>query len=195
MPTTATPQRVGEVLYRFRNGESLSGWMSAEELRHAAADGRLQKTSEVQQVGKEAWCPAEKVHGLFDLVAFSGMPERAQPEPVAATSPSATPVPPAAQTGRIAESIHHVLQRALMTKVHVIAPDWDEPHDATLAGVMADGIALEFEEAGTVIYIPWIHVRAVAATSEAAHSVTRIRDRRGITIDVDRIPTAAFFPQ
>ncbi len=190
MSASSVTNKAGEALYRFRAGDSTSEWMSAEQLKSCAAAGKLTKACQIQQVGKEAWCPAERVSGLFDPPAPEPAPEPAR---VDGGSPGASPG--AGYAARIGESIHHVLGRALLQKVHVIAPDWDEPHDATLAGVMQDGLALEFDESGTVIYIPWMHVRAVAVCSESAHSANRIRDRRGLTIDVDRIPTAAFFPQ
>lgn len=190
MPLSSAAHKSGETMYRFRSGDSLSEWMTAEQLKACATSGKLTKQCQIQQSGKETWCAAERVSGLF--------PEP-QPEPPAeeidhdaARGGAAGNL---AHQSRLGESIHHVLGRALLQKVHVIAPDWEDPHDATLAGVMNDGVALEFEESGTVVYIPWIHVRAVAVTSESAHSNSRIKDRRGLTIDVDRIPTAAFFPQ
>ncbi|MDA0803836.1 MAG: hypothetical protein O2819_08840 [Planctomycetota bacterium] len=208
MPASSVAHKSGEVLYRFRSGGSLSEWMTADQLKACASAGKLTRSCSIQQAGKEAWCPAERVSGLFDRPAPAIVPvaDDVAGEDVDSGSggaPGASPVAGengggtagAAHAARIGESIHHVLSRALLQKVHVIAPDWDEPHDAVLAGVMSDGLALEFEESGTVIYVPWIHVRAVAATSAVAHSTARIRDRRGLTIDVDRIPTAAFFPQ
>lgn len=190
--------RSGGVVYRYRTGETLSAWMTSAELRTHAAAGRIKADSGIQQRGREDWIPAGKVPGLWvspgGTTAGGASMHDAAPAPA---EPQHTPEPAGehnAHHTRLGETMQHLLQRAVLTHVHVMAPEMDAPVTALLAGVTSDGVGLDFEAQGTVVLLPWSRVRAVAAPRAIAYSSARVRDSREsgstLTVEVDHLPQA-----
>ena len=50
--------------YRFRIGEKVSPWMTAEALQRAAMEGTLTLEGFIQPIGHDSWTPAAEVKGL-----------------------------------------------------------------------------------------------------------------------------------
>lgn len=181
------------LLYRYRTGEVLSSWMRSDELRAHVADGRLTQESFIQQRGMEHWAPASKASGLWqslggapggDGAGDAGASETAaQQEHTSSTAPTAT------HHTRLAESMQHLLLRALLGHVTVGSPEYDQNLRAVLAGVTGDAIALEFESCGTVVMIPWSRVRSITLPATQAHSTARIRAKAELlVIEVEHLP-------
>lgn len=212
---TAGSSRSGGVRYRYRSGDTLSGWMSSEELRAHVVAGRITGESSIQQIGKDNWVLAAKVPGLWvapggggavgaagSSVGGDALHDSASggssegngsdgPDGGALSAPGGSPTGGAHQAhhARLAESMQHLLQRALLGTVTVSSADCDQPHRAVLAGVTVDAIALEFENCGSVVFVPWSRIRSIMLPAEHAHSTARIRARAEVlVIEVEHLP-------
>ncbi len=216
---TAGSSRSGVVRYRYRSGDTLSGWMSSEELRAHVAAGRITAESFIQQIRKHNWVAAAKVPGLWaaagtpggfggvsgsggttnsgDLASDGSSGSSADGAGGEATEAGggggpggvAGPGGHHPHHARLAESMQHLLQRALLGTITVSSADCDQPHRAILAGVTVDSIALKFEACSSVVLVPWSRIRSIMLPAENAHSTARIRAKAEVlVIEVEHLP-------
>ncbi|MBL9140951.1 MAG: hypothetical protein JNK53_03710 [Phycisphaerae bacterium] len=172
--------------------------MSCDELRAHAAAGRITGESFIQQIGKDNWVVAAKVPGLWVTPTTDAGADPAGSQAGAdASSDSAAGGPDGAPAegghhghhARLAESMQHLLQRALLGTVTISAPECEQPVRALLAGVTVDSIALEFEAGGTVVLIPWSRLRSISLPAEHARTTARIRTKAEVLIiEVEHLP-------
>ncbi len=172
------------VKYRFKNGDFLSGWLSAEELRDAVTKKKLTPESTVQKAGRDDWIAANLIPGLFVVAAPAAVIEA----PAKESEPSR--VDPRHGT-RPGESIHHLLYRVLHMNIHVVAHD--EAHEGehalagTLVGVTAEGVMVEFVQFAAIVYIPLTRIRCACITSKFP-SLGPPRRGEIVQIEVDALP-------
>ena len=146
------------VKYRFKTGDTISGWLPGEALREAAQSKKLTPESRIQQAGRDDWVLAGSIPGLFQVPP--------PPVPVAAPEPAVRDQESNRHElragGRSPETVHHLLHRSVPAVVHIVGPSSDSEEEllvGMLIGVATDGVMVEVTECSTILYLPMARIR------------------------------------
>lgn len=172
-PATATAAQ-----YRFRVGAKVSGWMTAEQLKEAAAHGDLTAEGEVQQSGHAEWVLASHVRGL----TF--------PAPVAAVETIPAQVAETvAYAGANARQPRFSTFRDLLglyanADVEVNLPDGAEFSPAKLCVAGTDHFELMLETGRSRVFLPYSRINAIWVTETSTNATLTFRESHRITIEL-----------
>ncbi len=173
--------------FRFKNGDDISPWLTAEALREAARSKIVVTETQVQKAGREDWVSAGSISGLVPIVKPAVESETAQ-TPTPTTEPSRLDHKNAA---RPPESIHHLLHRALHTNIQVCAHEGEYSGDrfiqGKLEGLTVEGCMIEFPEFAAIVYIPLARVRS-AVISMSFPALGPSRRGEVVRLEVDSLP-------
>lgn len=165
------------VQYRYRVGARVSPWMTAEQLKDAAAHGELTPEGEVQQSGHTEWVLATHVRGL----AF---PQHA-PEPAAAA-------PPVVETMVHAATLRHprfstfrdLLVLYANADIEVNLPDASEFSPAKLCAAGTDHFEIVLETGRSRVFLPYSRIDAIWATETSTSATMTYRESHRITVEL-----------
>jgi len=163
--------------YRFRIGEKVSPWMSAEALLAAALDGTLKPDSDVQPIGHDSWTPACDVKGLH-------FPEAVEEEEEAPERPKPEHHP------RF-KTLRDLLQNFLHSRISINLLSPTRFDDAELLLCCEDHFEVNLPKQSIRAFVPYRRIIAVATVELDSASGT-YRDSHQVTIEVE--PCLAFQP-
>lgn len=160
--------------YRFQN--RTSKWMTAEELKDAAASGRLEASAEIQSAGQNDWIPALEVKGLV-------FPE---PEPIEPDDSSQH------ITQRHQDETHprfktmrDLLQTFLHSPVAINLVDPTVFEDAELCLACEDHFEINLPARRVRAFLPYSRIKMIATLETAEDGGSTYRDTHQVTIEVE----------
>ncbi len=162
--------------YRFRVGDTVSPWMSADALRAAALDGTLTEDGDVQPIGHDTWTKAAEVKSLTFL----------QPEPE-----EEEPGRPRPEHHPRFKTLRDLLQNFLHSRVRINLLSPTRFDEAELLLCCEDHFEVNLPLRRIRAFLPYRRIIAVASTEKEGDSDT-YRDSHDVTIEVE--PCLAFQP-
>ena len=159
--------------YRFKVGEDVSPWMTADALRRSAMDGSLTEEGFIQPIGHDDWTPAMEVKGLeFPEPAKEGEGPKVDSHPRFKT-------------------LRDLLQNFLHTRIRINLLSPTRFDEAELVLCCEDHFEISLPLCQIRAFVPYRRIIAVAS-AETAEDKESYRDSHEVTIEVE--PCLAFQP-
>lgn len=159
--------------YRFRVGEQVSPWMTADALQRSALEGTLTPEGFIQPIGHDSWTPANEVKGL----AFPQAEDDSEEES------------PKFESHPRFKTMRDLLLNFLHTPVQINLMSPLRFEDAELLMCCEDHFEINLPARKIRAFVPYHRIIAVASI-EKGHSGDNYRDSHRVTIEVE--PCLAF---
>ncbi|MBL9119472.1 MAG: hypothetical protein JNL80_06125 [Phycisphaerae bacterium] len=167
------------IQYRFRVGNAVSGWMTAEQLKDAALRGDLLPEGEVQQSGHADWVVASHVRGL----AFPAPVTEAAPVVETTGTHAGLIANGAARQPRFG-TFRDLFGLYLNADIEVNLPDSSEYSPAKLCAAGVDHFEVSLESSRSRVFLPYSRIQAVWVTETSTNATLTYRDSHRLTIEV-----------
>lgn len=173
-----TNQTTHSTRLRYRMGTRTSKWMTVDELKDAAASGRLDPLAEIQSAGQNDWIPASDVRGL-DFPTPEPEAEEVEAKPERTSSRRHEDTHPRFKTMR------DLLNTFLHMPVSINLIDPEVFEDAELCLACEDHFEINLPMRKMRAFLPYSRIKMVATLETEQDGGSTYRDTHRVTIEVE----------
>ena len=154
--------------------------MTAEELKDAAASGRLEQTAEIQSAGQNDWIPATEVRGLvFPELEPEPDPEEEKSDSKRSSQRHHDDTHPRFKTMR------DLLSTFLHSPVAINLVDPTVFEDAELCLACEDHFEISLPARRVRAFLPYSRIKMIATLETDEEGASTYRDTHRVTIEVE----------